>query len=393
MVDPESDAELRDAVGSLLERHWDDARGFCVPNPVLYPHLWLWDSCFHAIIWAHLGDERAARELDAVLTGQLPGGLVPHMRYGGVAPDAWLGPLPTTSSLAQPPMYAHAIRVLLDGGIAVSSNSIARAQRGLDWLWSHRRTEQGLLYVVHPWEAGNDHSPRWDGWGAPGRTLDDYDRAARSAWNRARMADVTFDEDGAAAWSSTFVVCPAGFNAYVAYNLAELAHVLDDTELADRSQQLTAAMDDQLWDGEQGLWADLSVVGNEAALVSTPISDGVMGALVTADAERANAALDQLGVADRFDAPFGPTNVARSDPAYDPRMYWRGVAWPNLNYLLWLAMRRWRRFDDAAALARRTRTAAVRSGWAEYWDPETGTGLGAVPQSWTGLVVAMAPDE
>jgi glycogen debranching enzyme len=117
-----------------------------------------------------------------------------------------------------------------------------------------------------------------------------------------------------------------------------------------------------------------------------------MGALVTTDAGRADRALAQLELPDRFGAPFGPTNVARSDPAYDPRMYWRGAAWPHLNYLLWLALRRGRRIDEAAALAERTREAAVRSGWAEYWDPETGDGLGAIPQSWTGLALAMTPD-
>ena len=391
VTDRQSEAELRRDVLTLLERHWDAERGFCVPNPTCYPHLWLWDSCFHAVVWAHLGDGRAARELAAVLDGQLPGGLVPHMRYGGHQPDTWLGPLPTTSSLAQPPMFGHAIRVLLAHNIAVPAAIITKAKAGLDWLWSTRRTELDLLYVVHPWEAGNDHSPRWDGWGAPGRTRADYDRAARTAWNKDRMSDVSFHDDGSAAWSTAFVACPAGFNAYVAFNLAELAVALGDPLLADRTGRIAAAMDAHLWDAEQNLWSDLALVG-DGTTARTPISDGIMGALVTTDARRAEAALAQLELPDRFGAPFGPTNVARSDPAYDPRTYWRGAAWPHLNYLLWLAQRRWHRLDEAAGLARRTREAAQRSGWAEYWDPETGDGLGAIPQSWTGLVVAMTAD-
>ena len=392
VAEPPSDPEVRARGLALLERHWDDDRGFCVPNADTYPHLWLWDSCFHAIIWAHLGDARASRELAAVLAGQLPDGLVPHMRYGGAPPDTWLGPLPTTSSLAQPPMFGHAIKVLRARGIALPADTITRARRGLDWLWSQRRTDRDLLYVVHPWEAGNDHSPRWDGWGAPGATRDDYDRAARTAWNKAQMRNVIFNDDGAASWSSTFVACPAGFNAYVAFNTAELAEAVDDHGLAERAARIAAAMDEHLWDEDEGLWSDLSVVGGRSPRATSPISDGVMGALVTADAVRADRALAQLDQPDRFAAPFGPTNVARSDPSYDPRMYWRGAAWPHLNYLLWLALRRWQRFDKADALARRTRTAAVRSGWAEYWDPETGEGLGAIPQSWTGLVIAMRSD-
>ena len=387
--DPQAETAVRARARTVLEQHWDDERGYCVPNATVYPHLWLWDSCFHAIIWAHLGDDRATRELSAVLAGQLPDGLVPHMRYGGDGPDTWLGPLATTSSLAQPPMFGHAIKVLRSRRITVSGETIDRARHGLDWLWSQRRAENDLLYIVHPWEAGNDHSPRWDGWGAPGRTPADYDRAARTAWNKARMSDVIFHDDGAAAWSSTFVASPAGFNAYVAFNLAELADTLGDDELAARSRRIAAAMDDHLWHEDEGLWCDLALVGGDRPLVTTPISDGVMGALVTADRARAERALAQLDRPERFDAPYGPTNVARQDPAYDPRMYWRGAAWPNLNYLLWLARRRWQQSDGADRLASRTRNAATRSGWAEYWDPEDATGLGAIPQSWTGLVIAM----
>jgi hypothetical protein len=391
-ADSRSEVDLRMRVLGLLASHWDSDRGFCLPNPATYPHLWLWDSCFHVIVWAHLADERASRELDAVLQGQLPDGLVPHMRYGVAAPGTWLGPIAATSSLAQPPMFGHAIKVLTAHGITPTEQTLRRAKRGMDWLWSHRRTEQDLVYVVHPWEAGNDHSPRWDGWGAPGRTREDYDRAARAEWNRRRMDDVTFHDDGAADWSSTFVACPAGFNAYVAFNMAELAGVLDDRAMAERAQRIANAMDEHLWDDEQELWADLALVGGGGHLDATPISDGVMGALVTTDAERAAAALRQLELPHRFGARFGPTNVARSHPAYDPRMYWRGAAWPHLNYLLWLGLRRWQRFDEAAALAERSREAALRSGMAEYWDPETGRGLGAVPQSWTGLVVVMTAD-
>jgi hypothetical protein len=385
-------ADFSNDVLELLEAHWDPERGYCVPNPRTYPHLWLWDSCFHAVVWAHLGDARAVQELAAVLEGQLPGGLVPHMRYADTGPDTFLGPLSATSSLAQPPMFGHAVKVLADHGIAVPPPTVVRARRGLEWLWSRRRTELDLLYVVHPWEAGNDHSPRWDHWGAPGTSPENYDRPARTAWNKARMADISFHDDGAAAWSSTFVACPAGFNAYVAFNLAELAAALEDAALAERAHRIAAAMDEHLWDDDQHLWIDLAVVGGRGPRVSTPISDGLMGALVTTDASRATAALAQLEMADRFSAPFGPTNVARSDSAYDPRMYWRGVAWPPLNYLLWLALRRWHRFDQADILALRTREAALRNGWAEYWDPETGEGLGAIPQSWTGLVLAMTPD-
>jgi len=386
MTHAADDLEL--VVRQLLESHWDEARGYCVPNPTTYPHLWLWDSCFHAIIWAHLGDDRAVRELDATLAGQLPNGLVPHMRYGGQRSDSWLGPLERTSSLTQPPMFGHAAKVLRERGFTPSAQTLDRARRGLDWLWRTRRTDDGLIYVVHPWEAGNDHSPRWDDFGAPGRTPDNYSRPARTAWNKERVHDITFDHDGGAKWSSSFVVCPAAFNAYVAFNLAELADVLDDQELAARAEQLSEAIDTHLWDEDEQLWSDLPVVGGGAS-ARLPTSDGVMPALVTQDRTKAIASLRQLDDPDRFAAPYGPANVARSNPAYDPATYWRGPAWPPLNYLFWLAARRWELDGAAQTLASRSVDGALQSGWAEYWNPETGSGLGAAPQTWTGLVIAL----
>lgn len=380
--------EVRAEVRELLEAHWDQARGYCVPNPTTYPHLWLWDSCFHAVVWAGLNDQRAVTELTSTLAGQLAEGLVPHMRYGGEPPDTYLGPLEETSSLAQPPMFGHTIRVLQRCGMRVPEPTLRMARRGLHWLWRNRRTEDGLLFVIHPWEAGNDHSPRWDDWGAPGRTPADYDRAARTAWNKELMSDVTFAADGAAVWSSRFVACPAGFNAYTAFNMAELGDALDDDELRGWANELGAAVDARLWSTKEWLWVDAAVVGGGRS-VRTPISDGIMPALVTADQDKARLALDQLSDPRRFAAPFGPTNVARRHPAYDPGMYWRGAAWPNLNYLLWLALRRWDRTEQAEALVRTTLAAARKSGWAEYWNPETATGLGARPQSWTGLVLPM----
>lgn len=376
------------AARRLLQEHWDESRGYCVPNPRVYPHLWLWDSCFHAVAWAALADARAARELDAVLAGQLPSGFVPHMRYGDRPPDSWLGPLPHISSLTQPPMYGHAARVLSQAGIAVPDVTVARCRAGLDWLWQHRRTDHGLMYVVHPWEAGNDHSPRWDDWGAPGRTPADWSRPARSEWNKRLVRDVEFAPDGAGRWSSSFVVCPAGFNAYVAYNTAELGYLTGDAGLHERANRIADAMDRHLWDDDEGLWRDLPVVGGGAS-AAVPISDGLMGALVTRDRARADRALDQLADQRRFGAPYGPANVSRTHPAYDPAMYWRGPTWPILNYLLWRAALRWERDATAAALVRQTLDGARVSGWAEYWNPETGAGLGAVPQTWTAVVAAM----
>jgi hypothetical protein len=68
------------------------------------------------------------------------------------------------------------------------------------------------------------------------------------------MSDVTFDPDGAAIWSSRFVACPAGFNAYVAFNLRELGEAIEDAELMTWASDLASAADEHLWSSEDGMW-------------------------------------------------------------------------------------------------------------------------------------------
>ena len=385
---------LRQQALEILQAHWRPDAGYCVPNPARYPHQWLWDSAFHSVAWARLGDYRGVIELSSLVGGQLDCGMVPHMRYGPAPPTAWLGPLASASSITQPPMFGHAIAELLRSGFEVSRDDVFRATRALRWLLVSRRDSSGLIFIVHPWEAGNDHAPRWDGWGVPGTTPDTYDQSARSQWNKDLMRDVVIGSDGAATGSSRFVVCPAAFNAYVAFNARELGAMVADRALLRDADELARLIDELLWDEDTNLWADRPVVGGDGRTHRIPISDGAMPLLVSDDRERAQAALATLVDPQVFGGtPFGPTNVARDQPSYDPAAYWRGAAWPNMSYLLWLAARRWGASGIADEIARNTIAGAEASGWAEYWNPDTGEGLGAAPQSWTALAATMTRPE
>ena len=51
--------------------------------------------------------------------------------------------------------------------------------------------------------------------------------------------------------------------------------------------------------------------------------------------------------------------------------------------MTWRMGRRAARVAVAAVLA-------LASGWAEYWDADDGTGLGAAPQSWAALAAVVA---
>jgi hypothetical protein len=380
----DDDPETRVRAGALrvLSASWREADGFCPPNPEVYPHQWLWDSCFHAIAWSALGDPRGGRELAACLGGQLDSGFVPHMRYLG--PSENRGPLPDRSSFTQPPIYAHAARVLAVAGADVGDGLVGRITSALDWLWEHRRTPDGLMYVVHPWETGTDDSPRWDDW----VSLPTYDHAEYSAFDRRLVAETYFDNHGAAVWSRSFASAPASFNALCAHAALECAVLTDDDRWRARGEELADLADELLWDEAQGLWVDHPLIGGGPGC-RVPTLDGALGALVTSDPAKAERVLGQLTDPERFGAPYGLSYLPRRHSFYDPGSYWRGAAWPQLNYLLALAADRWQDDETYSRIREMSFAGVLTSGFAEYWNPEDGAGLGAVPQGWAAVAAAL----
>ena len=114
--------------------------GFCVPNADTYPWQWLWDSCFHAVCWAHLGHPRPGSHR----AGQRPAhqaadGFVPHMTYWSdgrpdddTHADFW--GRPGTSSITQPPMYGHAVAELVGAASTSTPTWSTGPRRGLRFL-------------------------------------------------------------------------------------------------------------------------------------------------------------------------------------------------------------------------------------------------------------------
>ena len=368
---------------AVLDASWDPYRGYCFPNAETYPHQWLWDSCFHAIAWGAVGDARGLRELHSVFAAQLGNGFVPHMRYAGETMDR--GPLDFASSFTQPPIYAHAARFLSERGFSIDRALLAHIELALDYLWSSRMTEGGLLFVAHPWESGADDSPRWDGWIGSS----EWEREQWTMFDIEALYATEYDDMGAASWSARFVATPAAFNALAAHAAAEFGLLTGNDEWTTRARTLAAAIDASMWNESEGLWSDIAIVGGDGEHLSVPTLDGVLPALVTEDGARADRAVSQLGASDRFAAPFGLSYVAKNHASYRPSDYWRGSAWMQMNYLARLAAIRWDRLDIADAIAELSRKSVIAADFAEHWNPETGHGRGACPQTWSTVVVAM----
>ncbi|WP_334142092.1 MGH1-like glycoside hydrolase domain-containing protein [Rhabdothermincola sp.] len=368
---------------AVLERHWH-VDGFCVPHASVYPHQWLWDSCFHAIVWCHLGEhQRAVTELRNVFRHQHDSGFVPHVQYGEDDRLADFWGCRATSSITQPPMYGHALAVLARAAGGAPGDLVERAAAAIGFLLDHRARDEasGLVTIVHPWESGADDSPRWDHWCG--------ERFDRSRWYEVKGALLTTivrDRHGAPLANPAFGAAPAGFNALVAFNALELAELTGDGRMRATALELAEVLA-RRWSGELATWID----GGPAEAGSGRIRtlDALLPLLV--DPDRGQQVLDLMIDPARYGGPCGPAGMHRDETVFEPHTYWRGSSWPQLTYLSWVGAARLGS-PARAALAQMLVLGATRSGFAEHWHPDTGAPLGAVPQSWSTLAAVVAAD-
>ncbi len=109
--------------------------------------------------------------------------------------------------------------------------------------------------------------------------------------------------------------------------------------------------------------------------------------LLLVDRPEARAQLTDLAA---LGAPYGPRQVHRAEPTFDPAGYWRGSSWPQLTYLSWRAARWAGDGGSAASFQKSLSSAVLRNGFAEHWSPDSGDGLGASPQSWSTLAAVVS---
>jgi glycogen debranching enzyme len=272
------------------------------------------------------------------------------------------------------------------------------ATAGLRFLLERRaRTASGLVRVVHPWETGCDDSPRWDDL-SPG---DGFDLEAWRSHKNGLLGSVVRGPAGEPVDNPAFPVGSIGFNALVAWNARELATVRDDDELRSAADELSSAIESR-WSPEEGTWVDEGPTEAGSGRIRT--ADALLAMLVASDGASRRVVASSLLDHDAHGAPFGPRGVHRDEPSYDPDSYWRGPVWPQMAYLLWVATGRSSSAGStptstptssdgeraaSEAIRRGTLDGAATSRLAEYWNPDTGAGGGAVPQSWTGLALVM----
>ncbi|MTI19384.1 hypothetical protein E1162_19250 [Rhodobacteraceae bacterium RKSG542] len=410
---------LDEAARSILETN--DLGGYTIPTKGLYPYQWNWDSAFVSLGFARFSLERAWQEIETLMEGQWPDGMVPHILFRKDDPSYFPGPsvwgthgkpMPS-SGHSQPPVAATAVRHIyeLDKSPAARERLKVLFRKLLKWhRWFHTaRDPQGLgvIAVMHPWESGRDNLPDWD---EPTKQIDTssvgtYQRKDTSHVDptmRPKKADYdrylalvqfgrehNWDPYAIATNCPFFVADPAMTFILLRADrdLLALAKELGEDEAATELEEWIARTES----GISILWNEDLQAFTVFDLRSGTKGDGISSASFLAPyagisnpqyIEPMLAHFDRIASQVTYMMPsYDPDHEA-----FEPMRYWRGPVWGILNYMI--AKGLGEIGEDSRAARMRDDTAALiaKSGFAEYFNPFTGDGAGGSSFSWTSAI-------
>lgn len=427
-------AALRETAVSVLRGN--DLGDITRPSPTLYPHQWLWDSCFIAIGLRHLDPQRAAAEILSLLRGQWPNGMIPHVIFAETTdfyhagPQRWRCDRVTTTAggaqstgVTQPPMIAEAaVRV----GAMMSDSARGEFYRRLfpgllrfhQWLYDERDPDDdGLVSLVHSWESGMDNTPTWMEITRPVAPLgvralrringdDALDALRRDSKEvpsderltsgdlftlyrivrELRRAHYNFREI-----RRTIVplVQDVAFNAILVRaneHLSTIAAEIGESipaRLRRSARRSREAMGELVVDGVYYSrdFRTRTLLRHETIAGLLPLYAGVV------PEDRVDEMVKTL-TSPRYWSRFGVASVPLDDPNFLPRCYWQGPLWINMNWLIADGLERYGRLDAAEDLRRNTVDVIASSGaMFEYYSPLDGSGAGSNRFSWTAALL------
>lgn len=144
--------------------------------------------------------------------------------------------------------------------------------------------------------------------------------------------------------------CAAALDAEMLANMAAvLGKHAEAQEFARVAGRCRTLISETLWDESRGLFANRQRNGGFVRSLSpTSFYPLLCGA---ATPEQAARLLEHLSDETTFGGNFVLPNAARNDPAFADNVYWRGRIWPNVNYMVWLGLRRYGFMAEASRLA------------------------------------------
>jgi hypothetical protein len=427
--------KLLDQAKEVLKHN--DHKSWTVPAANLYPHQWLWDSCFIAIGLRHLDIERAQTELKSLLRGQWSNGMLPNIIFGEGKQyhrdrEVWrsyLSPYSpetvATSGLTQPPMLAEAVvqigeKMKLPERRSWYKQIYPALLHHHEWLYGERDPhKEGLIILVHPYEAGLDNSPPWASelrkhsmpWWVnmierlhldgvvelvrrdtrhipPGQRTSNIEAMAHWAALR-RLRRHAYNSE-AILNHALFAVEDLAFNCILIRaneHLKAIAQAIGrqlPEDLLGNMEKTKNALE-QLWDESDGIYYSRSFISHK--LIEEPTIATLLPLYAgTISKEKAGRLVELLSSRKWFKANWPVPSVPFNSSYFDPLKYWQGPTWINTNWLIIKGLESYGYKDEAEKLRAKSLELVALHGMNEYFSPINGQPEGAPNFSWTAAL-------
>jgi hypothetical protein len=426
-------AQIIDEAAKVLAKN--DRRLWTVPAGDLYPHQWLWDSCFVAIGLRHLDAGRAQTELRSLLRGQWDNGMLPniifrsHERRHIDLWRSWVSPYApddiATSGITQPPLLAEAVvrvgqKLKLPERRSWYKEMLPALVSYHEWLYAERDPHhEGLVLLLHPYESGLDNSPPWISelrkhsmplWISlleklkldrgvnyfrrdtkhvpPGQRTSNIE--AMAYWSALKRLRRKAYNSEALISRSLFAVEDLAFNSIL---IRANKHLKDIAKAAGRdlpeslleNMALSETALEQLWDETSGQYFSRSFVSHK--LIEEPSISTLLPLYAgSIPKERAVRLVDLLKRQRVFSPSWPVPSVPVNSSYFDPYKYWQGPTWINTNWLIIDGLERSGFKAEAQILRERSIKLVAKSGMYEYFNPLNGKPAGAADFSWTAAL-------
>jgi len=413
----------------------NDRGRWTIPHGNLYPHQWLWDSCFIAIGLRHLDVERAELELTSLLRGQWANGMMAHLIFSthGQRPtqileEGWTNPnAPSgikTSGLTQPPMLAEAVwrvgqKLKIPERRSWFNKMLPHVIDFHNWLYAERDAGKGLVILIHPYESGTDNSPplmqevhkyAWPWWLTVSekthliKAVSLIRRDIRYVDSNQRMSNA----EGAAYFNLSYRLNRQGFDIKsiskkpkfaveeLTFNCIfiranEILKKIAKTAGVDLPEKLLINMErsraalEELWHEPSGQYLSRSMISGE--LIQEPSIACLMplyaGCITKGRAEKL---MKQLKERSQFHTDWPVPSVPQNSSFFNPIKYWQGPSWVNTNWLLIDGLERSGYQDEANQLKQNTLKMVADGDFVDYFNSLTGEPSGAKNFSWTAAL-------
>jgi hypothetical protein len=420
----------------VLEKNWRD--GHTIPAEGLYPHQWLWDSCFNAIGLRHTNIKNAQDELRNLLRGQWANGMLPHIIFANSDKhnqdrkiwQSWRNPNSpddlNTTGMTQPPMLADAVvkvgeKLKLTERRSWYQDMYPALLAHHEWIYKDRDPhDEGLAILVHPWESGLDNSPPWTQqlyinskpWWVtfvektkldkiallfrrdtqhvpPGQRLNNIDallyysvlqRLRRKNWDIETILS-----------RSHFAVEDLAFNSILVRantRLVEIAKLIGHKIPPELLESMKNTEDgiDKLWDGYYKQYFSRNFVTHK--IIKEPSIATLLPLYAgTISPERAKQLVDMLHDKDLFGSDFPIASVPLNSDYYKELGYWQGPTWINTNWLIIDGLERYGFHKEAERIRQISIKLVEMNGPYEYFSAKNGDPAGAKNFSWTAALV------